>query len=138
MASNTNAIIVATDQKVSIGDELTMDDVIVTHQVALGVEFLVCGFDHGNATLFTVGERGVVKYYGDIGFWLSALEANAAGMASSKKNQTCAPRPERERSRAVGRFSRRHVSRNAVASSCHPALSKSTARKKHVSSRNSG
>ncbi len=44
------------------------------------------------------------------------------------------PVPERDRSSAAGSFSRRHVSRNAAASSCHPSLSKSTARKKQDSS----
>ena len=38
-----------------------------------------------------------------------SLRASAAGMASSKKNQTCPPRPERDRSSAAGRFRRRHV-----------------------------
>ena len=33
--------------------------------------------------------------------------ASAAGMASSKKSQTCAPRPDRDRSRAAGRPRRR-------------------------------
>src|SRR6188768_3806946 len=44
-------------------------------------------------------------------------------MGSSKKNQTCAPRPERDRSRAAGRFRRRAASRKATASSRQPALS---------------
>ena len=36
-----------------------------------------------------------------------SLRASAAGMASSKKSQTCPPRPERDRSSAAGRSRRR-------------------------------
>ena len=50
------------------------------------------------------------------------FRAKVAGMAPSKKNQRCPPWPERERSRAAGRFLWRQVSRNAAASSCHAAL----------------
>ena len=35
----------------------------------------------------------------------------------SKNSQTCPPLPDRDRSRAAGKFSRRHVSRTAAASS---------------------
>ena len=59
--------------------------------------------------------------------------ASAAAMASSKKSQTWAPRPERDRSSAAGRLRWRQASRNAAASSRQPALSKSTARKKQIS-----
>ncbi len=48
------------------------------------------------------------------------------------------PRPERDRSSAAGRFKRRAASRKAIASSRQPALSKSTARRKHVSFWRSG
>ena len=58
-----------------------------------------------------------------------SLRAKAAGIASSKKSQTWAPRPDRDRSIAAGSDSPRHVSRNATASSRHPPLSKSTARR---------
>jgi hypothetical protein len=67
-----------------------------------------------------------------------SLRASAAGIASSKKNQAWAPRPERDRSTAAGRFRRRHAWRKAAASWRQSALSKSTARKKHVSSYSSG
>jgi hypothetical protein len=58
------------------------------------------------------------------------LRANVAGTASLKKNQICPPWPERDRSKAAGRFIWRHVSKNVAESSCHVALSKSPARKK--------
>jgi hypothetical protein len=70
--------------------------------------------------------------------WDPSRRASPAGRASSKKSQTCPPLPERERSSDAGSCSRLHASRNATASSRQPDLSKSTARKKHVSSRSSG
>ena len=56
------------------------------------------------------------------------------GWNGSSKKTRHAPRPERDRSSAAGRLRWRQVSRNAAASSRQPALSKSTARKKQVSS----
>ena len=64
--------------------------------------------------------------------------ASAAGIACSKNSHACPPRPDRERSRAAVRPRRRQPRRKAIASACHPSLSKSTARKKQVSSRSSG
>ena len=46
--------------------------------------------------------------------------------------------PDRDRSTAAGRPKIRHVATNAVTSSFHPSLSKSTARKRQVSSSNIG
>ena len=55
------------------------------------------------------GRRSIVS----VRMCAPSLRANAAGMASSKNSQTCPPLPERDRSRAAGRFMRRHVSRMA-------------------------
>ena len=66
--------------------------------------------------------------------WHPILRAVAAGTGSEKKNHTCAPFPDRERSTSTGRSRRRAVSANARTSSFHEPLSKSTARNQHVSS----
>jgi hypothetical protein len=49
-------------------------------------------------------------------------------MAESKKIQTCAPLPERERSRLAGTVNSWHVNMNASASCSHVFLSKSIAK----------
>ena len=64
--------------------------------------------------------------------------ANAAGSASSKNIQTWAPWPERDRSMAAWSERVRHARAKARASSRQSALSKSTARKWHVSSSSRG
>ena len=65
--------------------------------------------------------------------------ASAAGMASSKKSQTCAA-SSGARLFEGGRKTQpaARVRERPQHLRCHPALSKSTARKKHVSSRSSG
>jgi len=55
-----------------------------------------------------------------------------------KKHHACAPFPERERSIATGILKDWLVSANAVTSSFHEFLSKSTARNQQVSSSSSG
>ena len=70
--------------------------------------------------------------------WQPILRAVAAATGVAKKNQTCAPLPERERSTATASPSRRHVCLNARTSSIHELLSKSTAKNQHVSSSNIG
>jgi len=64
--------------------------------------------------------------------------AAPAGTGRSKKNQMCAPLPERERSNTAGTSSSRQVERNADVSSFHVFLSKSTARNQQVSFSSSG
>ncbi|MCC6898750.1 MAG: hypothetical protein IT377_07230 [Polyangiaceae bacterium] len=66
--------------------------------------------------------------------WQPILRAIIAGTGAVKKNHTCAPFPERERSTSTGKPSLSAVSANARASSFHVLLSKSTARNQHVSS----
>jgi hypothetical protein len=67
-----------------------------------------------------------------------SLRAVIADSPRSKKIQIWPPFPERERSRAAGTLKSRHVSRNARESYSHVLLSKSAARKKHVSSERRG
>jgi hypothetical protein len=62
------------------------------------------------------------------------LRAAHAATGAEKKNQTCAPFPDRERSTTSGRSSRRQVAAKARTSSVHVALSKSTARNQQVPS----
>jgi hypothetical protein len=64
--------------------------------------------------------------------------AAKAGTASAKNSQTWPPFPERDRSSAAGTPSSRHVVRNASASLDQLSSSKSTARKRQVSSNSSG
>src|SRR2546427_8232418 len=54
--------------------------------------------------------------------------AVAAGTGAAKKNQTCAPFPDRERSTAAGNPTVREVSTNAATSSAQDSSSKSAAR----------
>src|ERR1035438_7628185 len=67
-----------------------------------------------------------------------SLRAVIADSPRSKKIQIWPPFPERERSRAAGTLKSRHVSRNARESYSHVLLSKSAARKRHVSSERRG
>jgi len=60
--------------------------------------------------------------------------ATVAGIFSSKKNQTWEPFPDLERSTAMGIFNSRQTALNAETSFFHSSLSKSTAKKKQVSS----
>jgi hypothetical protein len=69
---------------------------------------------------------------------LPSFRAVDACIASSKKIQTCPPRPERDRSRAAATPRSRHAWIYARTSSCQPSLSKSAARNQHVSSCRSG
>jgi hypothetical protein len=64
--------------------------------------------------------------------------ATDAETGSAKKNQACAPFPDRDRSTAIGTPDERHVSANAATSSLHESPSKSAARNQHVSSSRSG
>jgi hypothetical protein len=57
---------------------------------------------------------------------------------AAKKNQACAPFPERERSIATEIPTDRQVSAKAAASCFHEPVSKSTARNQQVSSSRSG
>jgi hypothetical protein len=85
-----------------------------------------------------VGKEAVVRIEADVGPPLhrfrKIMELSLRASASSKKSHTCAPRPERERSKANGKVLRLQVSTKAAASSRQPSLSKSAAKKKHVSS----
>ncbi len=67
-----------------------------------------------------------------------SLRAATAGTGEPKKNQACAPLPERDRSMATGKPCRRQVSAKAVTSSCQVFLSKSAARNQQVSTGRSG
>ena len=80
---------------------------------------------------------GAAKVVGAIRTTMSR-RASAAGMASAKKHHTCPPRPERDRSRTAGTLMRSQVSMKTRTSSFQPCLSKSMARKKHVSSSSIG
>ena len=64
--------------------------------------------------------------------------ASAAGTGSLKKNHTCAPSPERERSIAGASWSSSHTSRIALTSDCQERPSRSIASSQHVSSASSG
>ncbi len=66
------------------------------------------------------------------------LRAAAADIGDVKKNQTWAALPERDRSTAAGIPTRWQVSTNALTSTIHVLLSKSTARNQHVSSERRG
>jgi hypothetical protein len=66
------------------------------------------------------------------GMFVKAL-VTAADIGSVKKNQTCAPLPDRDLSIAIGMSMDRQVSRNAWTSSIHDSLSKSAAKNQHVS-----
>ena len=105
----------------------------------------------GSAIRFPKPPRGMVSWLGNsrsyesmpsscrlaivsVMRWQPILRAVAAATGVAKKNQTCAPLPERERSTATGSPIRRLVCTNARTSSIHALLSKSTARNQQVSS----
>jgi len=64
--------------------------------------------------------------------------ATFADSGAVKKNQACAPFPDLDRSIATGVPADRQVSANAIRSSLHERLSKSTARNQQVSSTSRG
>lgn len=70
--------------------------------------------------------------------WQPIFRATAAPTGSEKKNHTCAPLPDRERSMSGVSANRRAVVTKALTSSRHVLLSKSAARSQHVSSGSMG
>ena len=66
------------------------------------------------------------------------LRAEVALTGAEKKDQACAPFPERDLSTATGKPRSVQVRAKAVTSARHCASSKSTATNQHVSSRSSG
>jgi len=82
----------------------------------------------------SVGERDIARVSRSV----PSARPPAAGTVSEKKNQRCAPAPERERSTAGARPSSLQTSRSALTSAAHVSPSRSIASTQHVSSAKSG